>query len=750
MSHPAAPPIAELTLAGQAALGSGADLSSTKAVGPVPSVTLVDGPNGVRMPLSKTAALGAAARPATCFPPAVGLAQTWDPDAVARVGAAIGAEGLAQGVGVVLGPGINIKRDPRAGRNFEYYSEDPYLTGVLGSAWVSGVQSRGVGTSLKHFAAYNAEHDRMRQSSQVDPRTLREIYLRAFERVVRDACPWTIMSSYNRVNGVPVSQDPWLLTRVLREEWGFTGVVVSDWAAVTDRVAAVEAGLDLEMPGTGGRTDAQVVTAVRDGRLDPAVVARAAERVAALADRAAAARDADATVDVEAHHRLAREVAGRGVVLLKNSGGLLPLPPAGSLAVVGEFAQLPRYQGNGSGHVTPTRVDVPLAELRALAGPAEVSYSAGFTTDGTGDAEALRAEAVTAAAAADTAVVFLGLAASQESEGFDRSDIELPSEQLALLDAVLAAQPRTVIVLAHGGLVRLAPLDQTAPAILDAAMLGQAAGGAIADVLFGRVNPAGRLAETVPTRLPDVPAYLNFPGGNGEVVYGERLYVGYRWYDARELAVTYPFGHGLSYTTFAYSGLHVHADEHGLVARVTVANTGERAGREVVQLYVGLPGSSVERAPRELKGFDNVWLEAGESRAVEVAVRRADLAYWDVRVDRWVVEGGEYEIAVGASSRDLRACATVTVAGDALAVPLTLESTLAEVMAHPSTDPALADLLGQVYGGAGSGGDNGIGVDLLRFMASIPVGRLATASGDEAQDGQLRALIRTAIAPNGA
>ncbi|MCP3016921.1 glycoside hydrolase family 3 C-terminal domain-containing protein [Nocardiopsis dassonvillei] len=739
MTHDPNPDLSGLTLAEKASLSSGADFWTTKAVGDVPSLVLTDGPHGVRRQAGATDHLGLAeSLPATCFPPAVGLAQSWDPDLVGRVGAALGAEAGALGVDVLLGPGINIKRDPRGGRNFEYFSEDPLLTGVLGGAWVSGLQSTGVGASLKHFAANNAEHDRMRSSSNIDPRTLREIYLRAFQRVVRTSAPWTVMCSYNRINGVYASEDHWLLTTVLRQEWGFDGVVVSDWGAVQDRPAAVAAGLDLEMPGDGGASDARLLAAVEAGACSTEDVDTAASRVAALAARARGSRrdgaaDTERALEVgarevEDHHALAREVAARCVVLLKNDGALLPLDPGGSLAVIGGFARNPRYQGGGSSHVNPTRVDVPLEEIRALAGSGAVAFAPGYADqaqDGTepGGAAALREEAVRAASAADTAVVFLGLAEHQESEGFDREHIELPAEQLDLLAAVVRAQPRTVVVLSHGGVLRLAPVAELAPAVLDGALLGQAGGGAVADVLFGRVNPSGRLGETVPVRLQDTPAYLNFPGENSAVLYGEGLYVGYRWYDARDMEVAFPFGHGLSYTSFAYSDLELEQDRTGITAHLTVTNTGDRAGREVVQFYVAKPDSAVSRAPRELKGFTGVTLEPGHSERVSVLLSREDLAYWEVRADRWVVEGGEYVVSAGASSRDLRATAAIAVEGDALRLPVTLDSTLGEVMA----DSRGAALLARAFTPpAAEGSDNAMGVDMARMMASIPIRRLAS------------------------
>lgn len=732
-----------LSTAELAALGSGASFWATKAVGAVPAVTLTDGPHGVRLQEGAADHLGlSGSRPATCFPPAVGLAQTWDPELVERVGAALGDEAQAAGVGVLLGPGVNVKRDPRCGRNFEYFSEDPLVSGVLGAAWVRGLQSRGVGASVKHLAANNAETDRMRASSDVDLRTLREVYLRAFHRVVTEARPWTVMCAYNRVNGTYAAEDPWLLGTVLREEWGFDGVVVSDWAAVRDRVAAVRAGLDLEMPATAGRTDADVVAAVADGALERTAVVRAAGRVAALADRVAAHARPGTVVDADAHHALAREAAARAVVLLRNDGALLPLAADEQVAVVGELARSPRYQGGGSSHVAATRVDVPLDELAARLGPA-VGFAAGYTLHGTGDAAALRAEAAAVAAAARTAVVFLGLPEAAESEGFDRTHLDLPAAQLALLDAVLAVQPRTVVVLSHGGVVGLGGVR--APALLDGALLGQGGGAAVADVLLGRRDPSGRLAETVPVRLEDTPAYLTFPGEHGHVVYGERGFVGYRWYDARDLDVAFPFGHGLSYTTFEHSDLELTATADGVAVRVAVRNTGDRAGREVVQVYTGLPGSSVARPPRSLGGFAVVDLEPGEQRTVEVLVERTELAHLDVRTDTWEVEGGELVVSVGASSRDLRLTGTLTLPGDRVERPFTLDSTLAELLA----DPTAADAVRPVLAGTGGPGEEAPGADVLGLLGSLPLDRLLIFGAGRVDRAALEAVLAAANADRG-
>ncbi|OLR92855.1 glycosyl hydrolase [Actinokineospora bangkokensis] len=691
-----------------AELTSGSGFWATAAVGDVPAVVLTDGPHGVRKQAGGASLLTGSA--ATCFPPAVATASTWDRSLLRRMGAALGAEARALGVGVLLGPGINLKRSPLNGRNFEYFSEDPLLTGALAAEWVLGVQGEGVGASLKHFAVNSQETDRMTISADVDERTLRELYLSGFERVVRTARPWTVMCSYNRVNGVHAANNRWLLTDVLRGEWGFDGLVVSDWGAVVDRVASVAAGLDLTMPGPDPRGDADLVRAVADGDLDPELLATSAQRVRALAERAAPA-DPGETFDADAHHALAREIAGRAIVLLKNEGGLLPLATAGqSIAVIGEFARTPRYQGGGSSLITPTRLDDALAAITA-ATSAPVTFAPGYG-EGASVAEAARV-----AAAADVAVLFVGT--DQETEGADRTDIDLPATHLELLEHVVAANPRTVVVLSNGGVLRT-PWDTTVPALVEAWLLGQAGGSATADVLFGTVNPSGRLAETIPHRLADHPSYLDFPGEAGHVRYGEGIHVGYRGFDAREQDVAYPFGFGLSYTTFTYGQATATADENGIDVRVPITNTGDRAGHEVVQLYLSLPTSRVRRAPRELKAFEVVELARAQTVEVLLHVPRRDLAFWDPTLTQWAIEGGDYHVAVGASSRDLRTTTTVPVPGDGSRIPLTADSTIAQWFAHPEGARLLEEALAPLT----SNGGPLSGMPLRELAGGMPLSRL--------------------------
>ncbi|GAA1974714.1 glycoside hydrolase family 3 C-terminal domain-containing protein [Microbacterium pumilum] len=741
----AAATVADLTLEEKASLTSGASFWYTKPIERlgIPSIMVTDGPHGLRKQRGGGDHLGLGdSVPATCFPPAVGIGSSWDVDLVARVGEALGIETSIENVAVLLGPGINIKRSPLCGRNFEYFSEDPIVSGVLGAAIVRGIQSKGVGTSLKHFAANNQENDRMRSSSDVDPRPLREIYLRGFERVVEDAQPWTVMCSYNRINGVYASEDPWLLTKVLRDEWGFEGLVVSDWGAVNERVPGLAAGMDLEMPSSMGITDAQIVAAVQGGSLEESVVDVAAGRVLELVRKASeGAGRIDGPLDVDAHHALAREAAGRSMVLLKNeapatgSGTVLPLQRYRSVALIGAFVDQPRFQGAGSSMINPTRVDDVALEIVAHANEDYVFQSQGFSIavdPDPAEVERLRADAVALAADQEVAVLFLGLPARLESEGYDREDIDLPADQLELLDAVLEVNPNVVVVLSNGGVVAL-PFADRVPAIVEGWLLGQAGGGAIADVLYGVVNPSGKLTETIPLRLEDTPAYLDFPGEFSHVRYGEGLFVGYRWYDARHMDVAFPFGHGLSYTTFAYGPATAQVGADGDVeVRVPVSNTGDRAGREVVQVYTSLPGGAVQRPERELKAFASVALEAGESRDVVLTVRRKDLAYWDIRTDSWVVEGGDYDFDVAASSRDIRSSVSVTVEGDPVALTLSRTSSIGEVMAHPVVGPIVQAAIAQMMGGMeGATSIMPEGVDMTKMMESFPIGRAGMFAAGE-------------------
>jgi beta-glucosidase len=731
--------IGQLTLEEKASLCLGSDFWHTAPVERlgIAAIMVSDGPHGLRTQPEEADHVGISGSvPATCFPTASALASSWDPELVQRVGAALGREARAQGVAVVLGPGINIKRSPLCGRNFEYFSEDPALSGVLGAAMIDGVQSQGVGASLKHYAANNQETDRLRVSAEVDERTLREIYLAGFERAVTEAGPWTVMCAYNKVNGVYASEHAWLLTTVLRGEWGFDGLVVSDWGAVHDRVAALAAGLDLEMPPNLGVSDAAILTAVRSGQLDEHVLDTAVARVLQLVDRAAANTEPPPVLDPDAHHMLARAAATECAVLLKNQDRLLPLRPAAGdiIAVIGEFARTPRYQGAGSSQVNPTRVDVALDELRsAVPDQVEIAFAAGYGIGTTDRDEQLGDEAVALASRAEVVVAFLGLPAADESEGFDRTHMDLPASQTALLSRLADANPNLAVVLANGSAVRLSEWEQHAKAVLECWLSGQGAGGAAANLLLGTANPSGRLAETLPLRLEDTPSYLNFPGEAGQVRYGEGIFVGYRGYDALDRQVHYPFGHGLSYTSFDYADLSANVtgrpQDGDLVVNITcrVTNTGDHRGKEVVQLYVGDPEASVARPVRELKAFAKVDLDPGETTAVAFTLTARDLSYWSTRLHDWALEGGEFELAVGASSRDLRLTTTLDIAAPPLPSRLDGMSTLQEWLA----DPTGSALLHKAVGTDETGRPKGIlgSEELMVVIGNFPISTLAGFAG---------------------
>ncbi len=652
---------AEFTLAEQVALTAGRDYWNTRAVPNrgVPSMLLCDGPHGVRKQ-RHSGGFESTAIPATCFPTASALAASWDMALVSDVGRALGEEAGAEGVSVLLGPGANIKRTALCGRNFEYFSEDPYLSSRLAAAWITGVQSTGVGASLKHLAANNQEYRRYTINAVVDERALREIYLASFEFAVTAARPATVMAAYNRLNGEFCTTSVELLTRILRTEWGFDGAVVSDWGATAGRAAAIAAGLDLEMPGFGGRDDGAVLAAVHNGSLPLAALERAAANLLRLIDRTAAARRPGHTYDRDAHHALARRAAAAGTVLLRNEH-LLPLPLTGSVAILGAFARSPRYQGAGSSDVTPHRVENLWDELIARTDPDRLAYAAGYPASGDVD-EGLLANARDLAAAADVAVLVVGLPASFETEGLDRTHLDLPGGHNALVAAVTAANPRTVVVVASGAPVLMPWLGQVG-AVVQAYLGGQAGGSALAEILLGLAEPGGRLAETFPRALADNPVHTA-SNGPATVEYRESVYVGYRYYDWAGLEVAFPFGHGLSYTTFEWSPVEVAIAAGAVTVSLSVTNTGTRAGGDVVQVYLHDVESTVYRPTQELKGFAKVELDPGASQPVAITLDRRAFAVWEPASHRWVVEAGAFDVRVGASSRDIRATVRIELPGD--------------------------------------------------------------------------------------
>jgi beta-glucosidase len=730
--------IKKMSLEEKAALCTGAGPWTTTPVEHlgIPVMTVTDGPHGVRR-VEDIHTFTTKSEPATCFPTATCMASTWDVDLIHKLGQAIAEECIALKVDVVLGPGVNMKRTPLCGRNFEYYSEDPYLAGEMAVSFIKGVQSKGVGTSLKHFAANNQEYQRSTISSEVDERTFREIYLPAFEAAVKKAKPWTVMCSYNKINGTYAAENRRLLTEILRDEWDFGGFVVSDWGAVHDRVEALKAGLDLEMPGPRELRVKAVIEAVRSGELSESVLDESVRRILEIVFKAAETKKGG-SFDIVGHHALARRVAGEGMVLLKNNG-ILPLQKQQHIAVIGRAAKDAYYQGGGSSHINPTQVDNPFVELQKLAGDAELSYAEGYLKDDALD-QALIDEACKNAHSADVALLYISLPATKESEGYDRPDLDLTSQQVALIKAVAAVQPNTVVILNNGAPVVMSEWTDGTAAVLEAWMMGQAGGGAIADVLFGKVNPSGKLAETFPLRLLDTPAHINYPGGNGEVRYGEGIFIGYRYYDAREMPVLFPFGYGLSYTTFAYSNPKVSAqsfkDVDGLTVSVDVTNTGKMAGKEVVQVYVHDHKSKLIRPPKELKGFVKVELQPGETKTVTIKLDFRAFAYYHPGYKQWITEDGEFDILIGPSSADIFCTQTVTL-HSTLELPsiLNRDSTLRDWIEDPSGNlvlaPHLEQLISQMQ--ATFGADQGdIGMDPMGFLNDMPLtGLFNFVGGDQ-------------------
>lgn len=743
----------QLTLEEKAALCTGASAWTTVPVDRlgIPELFMADGPHGVRR-VPDIHALGAPSLPATCFPTASCLASTWNGALIREVGEALGQEATALGVDVLLGPGVNMKRTPLCGRNFEYFSEDPFLAGELAASLIDGVQSTGVGTSLKHFAANNQEYQRFSINAVIDERTLREIYLTAFETVVKKTRPWTVMCAYNKLNGSYCSEHHELLIDILKDEWGFKGLVMSDWGAVHDRVKSLQGGLDLEMPGPRERRVQAVIDAVRSGELDEAYLDEAVQRILTVVFKAKATPKGGG-FDASAHHALARRAAGEGIVLLKNDG-LLPLRSPQRIAVIGRAAQQPHFQGGGSSHIVPTQVDIPFDELHKLAGAAEITYCDGYPAGDSFD-QALIDEAVQAAAAAEVALLYLALPHYKESESYDRPDLDLTLQQVALIQAVCAVQPQTAVILNNGSALAMSAWIDGAAAVLEAWMMGQAGGGAIADVLWGKVNPSGKLAETFPLREADTPAFINFPGGHGEVRYGEGLFIGYRYYDAKDQPVLFPFGHGLSYTTFAYSNPRVSAatfkDVDGLTVSVDVTNAGSVAGQEIVQVYVHDRQAGLVRPLKELKGFAKIALQPGETRTVTITLDHRAFAYYHPAYKQWITESGEFELLIGASAADIRCRETVTLEST-LDLPslLNRQSTVREWLEDPRGRPVFGpvfEMMTAAMGATFGSGDESeaIGMDMTGFMMEMPLlslllfqEKVLPMPADELVDGLLR------------
>lgn len=693
--------IAEMTIEEKASLCSGLDFWNTKGIERlgIPSIMVTDGPHGLRKQAQGADHLGIYnSVPSTCFPSAVGLASTWNKELIHQVGVALGEECQAEDVAVLLGPGANIKRSPLCGRNFEYFSEDPYLSSEVAASHINGVQSQGVGTSLKHFAANNQEHRRMSTDAIVDERTLREIYLASFEGAVKKAQPWTVMSAYNKVNGEYASENNYLLNEILKDEWGFEGFVVSDWGAVNERATGLENGLELEMPSSNGIGDKMIVEAVKNGQLAEEKLDRAVERLLTIIFKAVDHKKENAVYSKDAHHQLAREVARESMVLLRNEDSILPLKKGGTVAVIGGFAQNPRYQGGGSSHINPTKLENILEEIDTVSGEnTTVLYAQGYNLASDEVDEALIKEAKEVAASADSVILFVGLPDRYESEGYDREHLRMPENHIQLINKIAEVQSNIVVVLSNGAPIEM-PWIGKVKAILEGYLGGQALGGAIADLLFGEANPSGKLAETFPKVLSDNPSYLNFPGEGDRVEYKEGLFVGYRYYDKKNIEPLFPFGFGLSYTSFEYSNLTVDnktiKDTDTVSVTVTVKNAGSVAGKETVQLYVQDVVSSMIRPNKELKGFEKVELQPGEEKNVTFTLDKRSFAYYNVELKDWHVETGDFEILIGKSSRDIVLTDTIHVESTVQIRKRIHRNTLVgDLLADPVLAPIAKELL---------------------------------------------------------
>jgi beta-glucosidase len=688
--------IREMTLEEKAGMCSGADFWRTKPVERlgIPAVMVSDGPHGLRKQSDEADHLGINdSIKAVCFPAGCGTAASFNRELITRMGETLGNECQVEGVSVILGPAVNIKRSPLCGRNFEYYSEDPYLTTQMAGALIKGVQSKNVGTSIKHFLANNQETRRMSSSSEVDERTLREIYLAAFEGAIVNQKPWTVMCSYNKINGVYAAENKEYLTKVLRDEWGFDGFVVSDWGAVNARVKDLVAGMDLEMPSSNGINDKLIVEAVKNGSLPESVVDTACERILNIIYRFVESRDKKAEFDRDMDHEMARKVAEETIVLLKNDG-ILPLKEEDEIVFIGKYAKKPRYQGGGSSHINSHKVTSAWDMVSHLN---NITYAQGFHDDKDATDEALLKEAVDAAMKSKVAVIFAGLPDAFESEGFDRTHMNIPNCQNELIARVTEVQPNTVVVLHNGSPIEM-PWEKDVKGIVEAYLGGQAVGAACTDILFGKVNPSAKLPETFPLKLEDNPSYLYYFGEKDKVEYKEGIFVGYRYYDTKKMEVLFPFGHGLSYTTFAYSNLQVNrtsmTDNDTVTVSVDITNTGAVAGKEIVQLYVRDVNSTVIRPEKELKGFDKVELQPGETKTIRFDMGKRAFAYWNTQLHDWHVETGEFELLIGRSSKNIACSKTITVESTVkLPVLYTMDSTIGDIMEDPFAKQYIGELM---------------------------------------------------------
>lgn len=770
----------KMTLEQKASLCSGADFWHTEAFAELglPAVMVSDGPHGLRKQEEDVDHMGVAESiKAICFPTASAMACSWDKELLYQVGDALGEECVAEDIAVLLGPGINMKRSPLCGRNFEYYSEDPCLAGEMGAAFVKGVQSHHVGTSLKHFAANNQEWRRMSTSVLASERVLKEIYLTAFEKVVKDAKPWTVMCSYNRINGVYSCENKWLLDDVLRKEWGFGGLVMTDWGAMNKRIPALQAGLDLEMPDCHGETDKQIVAAVQNGTLEESVLDTSVRRILTMVQNYISHKPEEKPVyNKEAHHQLARKTAGESAVLLQNDG-ILPLKPNQKLALIGSFAKTPRIQGGGSSHINCTKIDSAVDAFEALnqlpgehicengvcrmVPPLhyEFTYAQGYPTDQDKIEKTLITEAVENAKNADVAVLFVGLPDAFEGEGYDRNHLDMPNCQNTLIQRICEVQENVVIVLHNGAPVTM-PWKHQVNAILEMYLAGQASGTAAVDLLTGRVNPSGKLAETFPLRLEDNPSYLNFPGSRDEVIYSEGIFIGYRYYDKKKMDVLFPFGYGLSYTNYRYDNLTLlingaetdttdipsAKDTDEILVSADITNTGNLPGKEIVQLYIKNFIGIENRPEKELRGFEKVALQPGETKTVTFSLDYRSFAYYNETAHDWFVESGVYHICLGTSSRDLQLCQPIEITGTKQLPFHAWDVTTCEDVQLFSKHPEILDALLNTSGFANVGDrkddDEGTAELMKAMFAGTPLHSILSFSGEELTYDEIQETIR--------
>lgn len=742
--------VSEMTLEEKAGLCSGEDFWHTKGIERlgVPQMMVSDGPHGLRKQDTEADHLGVNdSIKAVCFPAGCGAATSFNRDLIYEMGQILGSECVSEGVGVLLGPAVNIKRSPLCGRNFEYYSEDPYLASEIAAAHISGVQSRNVGTSIKHFMANSQETRRMSVDEEIDERALHEIYLRVFEGAVRKSKPWTVMSSYNKVNGKYVGENYEFMTEELRDKWGFDGLVMSDWGAVGDRVAGLEAGLDLEMPGSHGVRDKLIAEAVKSGKLDEAVLDKACERILDIVFRSVNT-DGEKTDFMEDHEKAAR-IAEETIVLLKNDNDILPLKKDAKIAFIGKYAEAPRFQGGGSSHINCIKVTSALDALDDIG--VSVMYAKGFEDSEDRVDEALEREAVETAAKADAAVIFAGLPDAFESEGFDRSHMRMPDCQNHLISEIIKKQPNVVVVLHNGAPIEL-PWADDVKGILEAYLGGEAIGKAVCRVLFGEVNPSAKLAETFPYKLEDNPSFLTGFGSGDHVKFSEGIFVGYRYYDKKKMEVRFPFGYGLSYTSFEYSNLSVSAKEidesETLTVRVDVTNTGKAAGKEIVQLYVADSESTEARPVKELKGFEKLSLEPGETKTAEFVLDRRAFAYYEPRIKDWYVESGSFEIMIGKSSRDIVLSETVTVNSDRrLPVHYTSDTIFGDLFDNPKAMEIVKPVIDEYMKGVMSAGSESAAEAISRemidsMMRFLPIHAVASFSAEAISPEWIDEIVR--------